>query len=59
MHFRMHESGLHYYNPDEYFTFINTLADNKRYYSKRQIKAAQRAVYLYRNVTYPSVADYI
>ena len=59
MHFRMHESGLHYYNPDEYFTFINTLADNKRYYSKRQIKAAERASDIYGTFTYTSVADYI
>jgi hypothetical protein len=29
MQFRMHESGLHYFDPrDESFTFVNTVAEN-------------------------------
>jgi hypothetical protein len=36
MHFRMHESGLHYYDPrDDNFTFnINTVSENKLGYTK-------------------------
>ena len=30
MHFRMNESGIHYYDPDEDFTFVTTVADNKK-----------------------------
>jgi hypothetical protein len=43
--FRMHESGLHYYDPrtwmNERMLFINTVAENKTSFSKRQIKAAE------------------
>ena len=36
---RMHESGLHYYDPeDEEFLFLNTVADNKESYIKQHIK---------------------
>ena len=59
MHFRMHESGLHYYDPAEYFTFVTTVTDNKKYHSKQYIKAVDRAAELYRAITYPSVVDYI
>ena len=59
MHFRTHESGIHYYDPSEDFTFITTVADSKKHYSKQQLKAAERAAELYRTLTYPSVADYI
>ena len=31
MQFRMHESVIHYYDLDEYFTFITTVADNKKH----------------------------
>ena len=57
MHFRMHESGIHYYDPDEYFTFVNTVADKKKHYSKRHIKTAERAAEIYGTVTYPYVVD--
>ena len=57
MHFRMHESCIHYYDPAEYFTFVTTVADNKKHYSKRQIKAVERAAEIYGNITYPSVVD--
>ena len=57
MHFRMHESGIHYYEPDEYFTFVNTVADKKKHYSKRHIKTAERAAEIYGTVTYPYVVD--
>ena len=33
--FRMHKSGLHYYDPeDEKFVFVNKVAGNKENYSK-------------------------
>ena len=57
MHLRMHEIDLHYYDPDEYFTLVTTVSDNKKHYIKRQIKSAERAAELYGTVTYPSVAD--
>jgi hypothetical protein len=41
MYFKMHPSGLHYFDPrDESFTFVNTVADNKSQFTKRQIKRA-------------------
>ena len=40
MYFRIHESVLHYYDPEgEYFVFFNTVTGEKESYSKRQIKA--------------------
>ena len=56
--FRMHDSGLHYYNPAEYFTLVTTFAENEKNYSKQQIKSAEMAAELYGTVTYPSVPDY-
>ena len=58
MHFRMHDSGLHYYDPDEYLTFVTTVADNRKNYIKQKIKVEERAEEIYGNVTYPSVSDY-
>ena len=46
MHFRMHESGIHYYDPSEDFNFVTTVADNRKHYSKRQIKASERVTEL-------------
>ena len=41
MQFRMHESGLHYYDPEyEYFVSVNTVTGNKESYIKQQIKSA-------------------
>ena len=37
---------------------MTTVADNKKHYSKQQIKAAERAQELYGNFTYPYAADY-
>ena len=54
----MHNSGIHYYEPAEDVTFVTTVADNKKHYSKQYIKTAERAAELYRTVTYPSFADY-
>jgi hypothetical protein len=42
MEFRMHESGLHYYDPrkEAHLTFVNTVSENKESFTKRQIKGA-------------------
>ena len=54
----MHDIGIHYYDTYEDFTFVTTIADKKKHYIKRQIKAVERATELYGTVTYPSVAEY-
>ncbi len=59
MEFRMHESGLHYFDPsDEAYTFVNTVSGNKEGYTKRQIKGAESARILYAKLGYPSTKDY-
>ena len=40
IHFRMHDSGLHLYDSAKDFTFVTIISDNKKHYSKQQIKAA-------------------
>jgi hypothetical protein len=55
MEFRMHESGLHYYDPrNDEFTFVNTVSGNKEGFTKRQIKGAEVARTLYATLSYPS-----
>ena len=45
MHFKMNESGLHYYDQEyENFVFVNTVAGNKESYSKIQIKDYEQAM---------------
>ena len=59
MEFRMHESGLHYYDPhNEEFTFINTVSGNKEGFTQRQIKGAEVARTLYATLSYPSWKDF-
>jgi hypothetical protein len=60
MEFKMHKSGLHYFNPkDANFTFnINTVSDNKKGFTKRQIKGAEQARTLYATLGYPSIKDF-
>ena len=60
MHFKMHSSGLHYYDPqDDNFTFnIHTVSENKMGFTKRQLKAAELARTLYSNLGYPSMKDF-
>ena len=56
MEFKMHSSGLHYYKPTHKdFTFVNTVDDNKKAFSKRQLKGAELARTLYATLGYPSV----
>ena len=59
MEFRMHESGLHYYDPrNEEFNFVNTVSGNKQGFTKRQIKGAEVARTLYAKLSYPSWKDF-
>jgi hypothetical protein len=59
MEFKMHSCGLHYYEPtNKDFTFINTVDDNKKAFSKRQLKGAALAQTLYATLGYPSVKDF-
>jgi hypothetical protein len=59
MIFRMHSSGLHYYDPSrEEFSFVVTVEDNMLPYSKRQIEAAEKARGFYASLAFPSMTDY-
>jgi hypothetical protein len=60
MEFKMHKSGLHYFNPkDADFTFnINTVSDNQKGFTKRQIKGAEQARTMYATLGYPSIKDF-
>jgi hypothetical protein len=59
MLFKMHSSGLHYYDPfNKDFNFINTVNENKAVFTKRQIASADKARELYAGLAYPLNADY-
>ena len=59
MLFKMHSSGLHYYDPlREEFTFVNAVSDNMGAFTKGQIASADKASDLYASLVYPSDADY-
>ena len=53
MHFKMHESGLHYYDP----RVVNTVAENKKGFTTRQIKGAEVARTLYAKDCQVTVED--
>jgi hypothetical protein len=60
MEFKMHKSGLHYYDPrkEHHMTFVNTVSDNKTGFTKRQIKCAEIARNLHKTLSYPSMKDF-
>jgi hypothetical protein len=60
MEFKMHKSGLHYYDPrnEHHMAFINTVSKNKTGFTKRQIKCAEIARDLYKTLSYPSMKDF-
>jgi hypothetical protein len=60
MEFRMHECGLHYYEPrkTEHLAFRNTVSENNEGFTKRQIKGAETARALYTTLSYPSMKDF-
>ena len=59
MIFRMHSSGLHFYDPtrDE-FSFVVTVEDNIKSFSKQQIASAEKARTLMAGLAFPSDSDY-
>ena len=59
MHFKMHPSGLHYYDPcDTAVIMVSTVEGNKQGFTKRQIKGAEQARALYAKLGYPSIRDF-
>ena len=59
MEFKMHESGLHYFVPnDKEFIFVSTVSGNKEGFSQRQIKGEHLAKTLYFKLGYPSIKDF-
>ena len=55
MEFRMHKSGLHYYDLcNKSFAFINTVSGKKEGYTQRYIKITEVARTLYAKLCYPS-----
>ena len=59
MNFRMHPSGLHFYDPqEEGLALLTTVSGNKEGFTKRQIKDAERARSLYAALSYPSHKDF-
>jgi hypothetical protein len=70
MKFQEFTSGLYYYDASAYshaltdtsqtdaYLFLNTVAGNKEHYTLREIKGADKARVLYRNIGHPSEKDY-
>jgi hypothetical protein len=60
MEFRMHKSGIHYYDPrkEQHLTFVNAVSENKTGFTKRKIKCAELARNLYKTLSYPSMKDF-
>ncbi len=58
--FEMHPCGLHVCYPKKMgqFGFVQTVQDNMKLFSKRQLAWAQRARELYERLLYPSTSDF-
>ena len=58
--FEMHPCGLHVCYPKNMgeFGFVQTVEDNMKLFSKRQIAGAVRARGLFKKMIYPSTADF-
>ena len=56
--FRQHKTGLHYYDPSEDYTFVETVEDNKKKFTKRQVAGAEKASSLCESLMYPSDKDF-
>jgi hypothetical protein len=59
MEFRMHESGLHYYDPrkENHLTFVNTVSKNSGGFTKRQIKGMDTTRTLNKTLRYQFMKD--
>ncbi len=61
MVFDMHPHGLHVYYPekiDGQYGFVQTVADNMKMFTKRQIEGALKERHLYETLGYPSNANF-
>ena len=61
MTFDMHPCGLHVYYPDKIdgqYGFVQTVEENMKLFTKRQIDGAFKARHLYETLGYPSNADF-
>jgi hypothetical protein len=59
MRFKMHDSGLHYYDPrNKDFSFVMTVESNKIPFTKRQISGAEKACNLYASLGYSLSKDF-
>ncbi len=61
MVFDMHPCGLHIYyteKTDGKCSFVQTVADNMKLFTKQQIEGALKAGHLYKTLAYPSNADF-
>lgn len=61
MHFKLHDSGLHIYDPNsEQLSFLNTVGDtsNKEGFTKKQVEGAELARRLYAKLAFPSIKDF-
>jgi hypothetical protein len=59
MHFKMHSSGLHFYDPcNKDFAFVTTVEENKQNFTNREVTGAQKARDLYASLAYPSDNDF-
>ncbi len=62
LHFKMHESGLHILvKPDGMsgVVFIQTVEENKKLYTAREVAAAYKAREVYELLIYPAIDDFI
>jgi hypothetical protein len=60
MIFDMHPCRLHVYHPektDRKYSFVQTVADNMKLFTKRQIEGALKARHLHETLAYLSQAD--
>jgi hypothetical protein len=53
MEFKMHKSGLHYYDPrkEHHMTFVNTFSEKKTGFTNRKIKCAEMVRNLYKTLS--------
>ena len=59
MEFKMHESGINFYNPnDKAVVLINNVSRNKKGFSKRHINGTDQEKTLYAKLGYPSVKSF-
>jgi Zinc knuckle len=61
MRFRRDEAGLYAATPNSPIAvqFLNTVAENKKFFTKKQVEGAERARKLYHVIGFPSLKDYI